>query len=703
MAVIQTIRNKAGMLVAIIIGMALVAFILGDMLSSGGQLLSKSQANVAVVNGKSISINKFQALVAEKEAMAKLQSNGAALNEQAILQIRQNAWDDMLHGMVMGREFDKLGLEVSNDELYDMINGENLHPVIVQNFSDPATGRVNRAVIAQVLQEINALPEGNTRKLIWLNLEEEIYKQRKTEKYINLISKGIYATDLEAKKRNTEMNESVNFSYIVKRYNEVPDSTIKVSDADVKAYYKEHKNEYEQKSSRDIKYVVWEVVPSAKDVKTAENWINEVKPEFASLDAKNTDQYISANSDAPSIPRNYSKGDLSPELDEFAFNTELGDVYGPYFEDNSYKLAKLSEINFLPDSVKASHILFQVDQNTIGGVKYFADSLVEQIKSGAADFASLAQQHSMDQSNAADGGDLGWFKEGVMALPFSDTCFYGKTGDVKLALTQFGLHIIKITGQSKATKKVKVGILSREVRISDETDQGYFAQASEFGSVNNTKEKFEAATNSGSVVALSALGIVTTQNQVNGLENSRSLVKWAFNNELGTVSKRVLEYDNKYVVAMVSNVKEEGIAPIESVRAAIEVEVRKKKQAEQLIAKINEAANGSSDLNSIAANLNTTPLSANNVKFSSYSIPNLGVEPKVQATAITLEEGATSEAIEGVNGVYVIQVDGKTAAAENIDVTFAKSMINRNYSTKANRSITVLNDLAEIEDNRISF
>ena len=703
MAVIQTIRNRAGLLVAIIIGMALVAFILGDMLSSGGQVMNKAKANVAVVNGKNVSIDKFQALISEQEELIKMQSNRTSLDEETQLQVRQRAWDEMIQTLVMDREFDKLGLGVSGDELYDMVNGDNPHPFIMQFFADPTTGVINRIALAQFLQSVNNLEDGNSQKLFWFYLEDQIYKERKVSKYNTLLRQGLYATKLEAKRRNAEMNTSADFSYVVKSYSAVPDSTISISDAEIKAYYKEHINEYKQERSADIRYVVWEVVPSAKDVKTAEKWINEVKPELEEVDADRSLSYVRANSDIQPEERNYAKGELDTDLDSFAFAANEGDVYGPYFEDNHYKLAKLAKVLYLPDSVKASHILFQVDQSNAASVSLLADSLKTLIENGA-NFAALAAQYSSDQSNANDGGNLNWFTEGKMVKPFSDSCFYGKTGDVKLVYSQFGIHIVKITAQSRPAKKVQVAILAREVRASDETDQSYFTQASDFGAINNTREKFEQAIADGKVVALSAQNIDPNANEISGLENSRQLVRWAFNHDVGSVTKRVMEFDNKYVVALLTASHEEGFADIEEVKTAIEVELRKQKQGEQLLAEVNSKLEDVSVISAVASNLGLTTKLATNVRFTSYSIPNLGTEPKLQAAAITLDQGQVSPAIEGTNGVYVIQVDNVNVPEETTDYSLAKSFITRSYASRVNyNSQTVLNELANIEDNRITF
>lgn len=704
MAIIQKIRNKAGLLVAVIIGMALLAFILGDILTSGNLYLNKNRTNVAVVNGKNITIDIFQQMIQEQEELVKMQMGVNSLDEQALNEVRQRTWTDMIQSLLLDREFQKLGLSVSSDELFDMINGENPHPFIMQFFADPNTGQINRMALSQFLQQVNELEQDNTQKMFWLYLEDLIYKERKNQKYNTLLRQGLYTTSLEATRRKQEMNTSVSISYLVKRYNEIPDSLIDVSADEIKAYYKEHKNEFKQQKSRDIRYLVWEVVPSEKDYLDAQSWINEIKPEFESIEAENADQYARANSDLAPDSRNLTRADLDSALSSFAFSANEGDVYGPYFEGNYYKLAKLANIVMLPDSVKASHILLTAQQNSdVNAIRKLADSLKTLLEKGA-NISELAIRYSADEASAQKGGDLGWFKEGSMVKPFSDSCFNGKTGQVKLVYTNYGMHIIKIEGQSAPSKKVQVSVLAHEVRIGEATDQDYFAKASEFGALYNTKEKFDKALADQQLVPFSALNLRDDANTVNNLESSRELVRWAFSSEEGTVTPKVLQFENKYVVAILDKAREKGFAPVEEVKNSISNEIRKQKQAEQLIAKIEEAKKGASDINSIAAKLNTNVNTASNLRFTAYSIPGIGVEPELQAVATSLEAGKLSSPIVGNNGVYVLQVDTKDAAEAASDVMAEKSFLNRSYAARVNySSMNVLTELAGVEDNRINF
>lgn len=704
MAIIQRIRNRAGILVAIIIGMALIAFILGDFLTSGGMYFKKQRSYVAVINGDGIDFEEYQSKINELEEITKMQMGVSSLDEQGTEEIRQRTWQEVTQQMVMDREYKKLGLTVHSDELYDLIGGENPHPYIQQFFADPKTGVINRAQLHGFLSQMNQIESDNENKKVWLYIEDLIYADRKITKYRTLLRKGLYATSLETKRRMNEFSKTVDFSYVVKRYTEIADTSVEVSEKDIKAYYKKNKEQYKQKASRDIRYVAWEVVPSENDYNETKKWITEVTSELKNVQVENSWQYIKANSDVAPIQRNYSKGEPSVQLDSFAFNSNVGDIYGPYFEEDAYKVARLIKVVYLPDSVKASHILLQPTQENYQQVKAMADSLLKLIKNGV-DFETLARTNSKDGS-AEKGGDLGWFKEGQMVKPFNDTCFEGKKGDVKLVNSQFGIHIVKIVDQSKPSKKVQIGVLTREVRASEATDQTYYAQASAFGGTNTTSEKFNDAVNSDKTLKVQSVsGLSTLDQNVSGIERSRELVRWAYEAKEGDVTPKVYQFDNKYVVAIVDKVREEGYASVEDVKNMIQIEVRKQKQAEKLLAELNAIKSSAGSLSAIASKLGTEVKKATNIRFSSYSIPELGVEPKLVAAATNLEQSKLSSAIDGTNGVYIIQVDRVELPNEaQVSNSFNRSYAERSYMSKVYTGATLaLNELAKIKDNRINF
>lgn len=704
MAIIQKIRNRAGILVAVVIGAALVAFILGDFLSQGNVSFSSRKNNVAEINGQGVSIQYFENYLRRVEEANKLLRGGVStLDEQTQLAVRQQAWNDIIIDRVIGRETNKLGIGVHEVELHDAILGDNPHMFVQQIFADPNNGIFNREMASSFWQYTNEIDDYNDPQYQFrIYLEEVINRDRLNRKYNNLLSKGLYVTSLEANRKKADLNKSVDFSYVLKRYTEISDSAVTVSDAELKAYYKKHQEDFKQEKTRDLRYVVWDIIPTEKDEQAAEKWINDAAKDFANTDLENTWSFIKANSDITADDRNYANGDLNETLNDFAFSAEEGDIYGPYRDDDVFKVAKLAKIERLPDSVRASHILLRVDQSTAVQMQQLADSLKTMIDNGA-NFATLALQHSTDGSRM-DGGDLGWFKEGAMVRPFNDTCFYSNVGDVKLVYSQFGIHIVKVTAQSRKVKKVKVGILAREIRTDDASDV-YFLQANEFGGKNRTSEQFDATVNSNpSLDVRRAYGLAESEQNVTGLENSRALIRWAYKANEGDVSTEVYQFGDKYIVAILDKIRDDEYKPFEEVKGMLTIDVKKEKKVEMLTAELSEKSNGVSDINALASSMGTTAQTASNIRFASTNIPQLGREPELSAAAVNLEQGVLSAPIAGTNGVYVIQVENVLEEEITNDIALERANMERGLTNRVNfTSNEVLNKLAKVEDNRIIF
>ncbi len=654
MAVLEKLRTRAGLLLAIVIGLSLLAFVLGDFLNSGGSLFTRSKFEIAEISGKSIAYTDYETKVKELEEIQKLQSGQESLDEQTMDQIRNVTWDNMIQDKLMEKQYDKLGLDVSNDELKDMIAGENPHPAIAQLFTDPQTGIFNRQAFNSFMQRIQNETEESKEKMFYLYIENEIYRQRKYQKYLTLLRKGLYATSLETAKQQDEAGKKVDGDFLVQNFSTISDSSIQVTESDLKKYYKENKNQFKQEESRDIRYVYFEVVPSKADFKSAQQWIETIKPDFEK--AEDVKQFVNLESDVPYDDKNYNKGELPDTLNNFMFNASKGATFGPYFENNAFKISKLAEINFRPDSVKARHILLRATQNTVQAVYKQADSLMNMIKKGA-DFATLAMLHSADGS-AQKGGDLGWFREGAMVKPFSDSCFQGRKGDVKLVATQYGIHIIQILDQSPLIKHVQVGTLVKNVIPGEATDHDYYVKANEFAGVNNNYEKFQKALekDKDQLKTAVALKLSPMEKKVNDLVQARPLVKWAYSAELHDVTSNVLKLGNKYVIATVEKIEQKGYSPLSEIKADIENKVKQEKKAEKITASIESKKNGAKTLDELAKNLGVQTQPVTEIRFNSPSLGNAGVEPNVIAAFCSLEKGKVSQPIVGENGVYVLAV-----------------------------------------------
>jgi len=264
MATLQRIRNRAGILIAVIIGIAIFAFVLQDLLTGGKSVMVNSRIQFAEIDGRSVSYEEYAGRVEELAEYYRLRFGLKSLDEQMMDGVREEAWDNIVREYATMNEFKKLGVSVPTDEVMDMIQGRNPHPIIRQLFADPQTGILNRSFLLQFIRTMDEDPSG-AQKTIWLQLEKQIINDKAFSKYNNLIRKGIYTTDLEAEYAFRESDKKVDFSYARQLFTSVPDTAVTYTEAEIRKYYDENKNLYLQDASRDIEYVVFEVIPSAED------------------------------------------------------------------------------------------------------------------------------------------------------------------------------------------------------------------------------------------------------------------------------------------------------------------------------------------------------------------------------------------------------------------------------------------------------
>ncbi|MFP4023798.1 MAG: SurA N-terminal domain-containing protein [Thiohalospira sp.] len=706
MATLEKIRNRAGVLVAIVIGMALLAFILGDFLNSGGALFSNSQFEIAEISGKSISFQKYQKELNDLTEITKFTSGKNAIDDEDMQRIQEQTWEQLMRKTILGDEYKELGIEVSSQELWDMVQGENIHQIIQNLFTNPETGELNTMAVIQFLKTYDQDPTGQ-QKAYWLFVEDQMVQERKFSKYTNLIKKGLYVTQKEAEAELNKINKTVDFDFIAQSYSLIPDSLINIVNSDLKNYYNNHKNDYKQTASRSVEYVTFDVKPSETDRKEAETWINNIYNDFANTE--NDRDFIGLNSDIPFDNQYYKKDELPELIQDEIFNKEEGYIYGPYFEDETFLLAKLSDIKYLPDSVKARHILLQPsEQDTDHSQIYaLADSLIGLLKSGAS-FEQLSGQYSADKAANEKGGDLGWFRANEMVKPFSDSCFNAKVGEYKTIPTQHGLHIAQVTNRGPEVKKVKVAVLGRKLEPSSETYQKIYAQASKFAGNNHTYDEFiKTIEEDPNLTKKIASNIKENDRSIPGLENPREFVRAIYNTDLKNIIKTqnnpIFELGNRFVIGFVTEINEEGIAPFEQVRSQILVQVKKEKKAELLAEKINEQLAQTNNLSTLASNLNTEIKSANDINFRSYSVPEVGVEPELIAVSTTLNQGEISNPVKGNTGVFVLEVKSVNMT-ENGNTEMQQMQGMSQFRNRANyEAFEALKEMANIVDKRAKF
>jgi peptidyl-prolyl cis-trans isomerase D len=703
MATLQKLRNQAGLLVAIVIFVALAAFILGDLLQSGSSIIRGQQLEIAEIDGESIEYPEFQERFNQIANVYKQNNQTNNLDEAAYQQVLNQTWETMLKEYIMNDIYDDLGIEVTSEEMFDMVQGNNLHPIIVQVFGNPQTGEVDKSQIIQFLKYVQENPDV-PQKESWLNIEKEVLKAKLLSKYTDMVGKALYANSLQAKQSLDVKEKVADLRFIQKKFVSIPDSSVQVSEAELKAYYNDHLDNYKQEAQKTISYVSFDIVPSEQDEKDVVKWINDIKDEFVNAD--DNVQFVNMNADTR-FEDVYDKADvLSDELAEWAFNAETGEVYGPYKEGNIYKLAKLNDIKMLPDSVKASHILIRAENNNEAQMAFaIIDSLQNVINNGEASFEQVARENSQDGS-AASGGDLGWFQRGMMVAPFERAAFRAELNEVVMVQTQFGFHLIKVTQQGNKSKHVQLAVLDREIVASTKTYQTIYADASRFAANAQNLEGFnELAAEEGLSARMAT--IKENDRQITGLGQARNLIRAAIQNAdkgeliVDEAKSPVYELDNRFVIAAVVSEQEEGHRAFDAVKSSIELAVVKEKKKEMLLKQFNEAK--AESLEATAQNLGLSVESAQGFNFNYGSVNAIGYEPAINGAATALEVNEVSNPIAGRNGIYIIELTN-IAGEANTSIAEEKTSLYQSSSYRASyQAYETIKKNTDVEDKRSKF
>jgi len=715
MATLQNIRNKAGLLVAIVIGLALFAFILGDMMGSGSSSIGKK--SVAEINGKGVGVTDYMNREKALREFYELNAGGQSLDAELEKQIQQETWRRLIRETIMERSYEKLGLFVSADELKTMITGDQTmalngnpalsepHPIIRQMFSNPETGQLNRAVMTNYFNSLDN-PQFAQEKKRWLFIENEIVEEKMNQKYFNLVRKGFQPSSLDLKDYITETAKSTDFAFISKPFTEIADEDITITDADLKAYYKENQETYKQDASRTFQYIVFEVEPSEKDVESALYWSEQTRVEYSRISGEEIPRYVNGTSDEPFDTRYYTYDELPEMIRDSVFDADEATIVGPYRDLESFKLARNCDQQLRPDSVRVRHILLSLqayggNRQVIGDL---ADSLKTVIENGG-NFNQIALEYSADESNRTIGGDLGWFTEGNMVTAFNDACFANRKGDIVTTETQFGTHIIKIEEQSRPVQKIQVATVVRHVFASDETNQDYYNRAVKFRGKATDLEKFTEQAREFGLDPRFAPNITKDQASIPGIEDPIRITKWAYTSEVNSVSNIFSQSDDKYIVAVLTEAKEEGYAKLESVRAELTLALKKEKKAKRLVEMLNEQLTGVDDLSQYGTANSENVGEATQIKFANTYVAGVGLEPYVVGASMYLPLDQVSTPLVGESGVFVISVTNRTEdPAVDGDDAAAKARLRYTLESRSNyEAYNALVDAAEVKDNRLEI
>ncbi|HET6225009.1 MAG TPA: SurA N-terminal domain-containing protein [Bacteroidia bacterium] len=683
MSVLESLRKRSGLLVAFV-GIALLAFVLTGLFQRDNSFFG-SDNSIGEIAGKSIDVKEFKERYDQAVDRMK-QGSEQPLDQNQLDNIVQQTWNQLINEQVMEKEYEKLGIAVSDEELYDIMM-VHPHQALIRNITDQRTGKVypvfadeaGEVSPAKMRQYVQGMKEEQEQE--WAQVEKYVRQYRLSEKYNEMIKKGLYVTKAAAKSIFNAQNINSDVKYVTKSYNTIADSLVKPTDDELNTYYKAHQNEFKQETSRKIEYVAFTIAPSPEDIADAKKEMQETANQFKEKKTGEDSSFVVAQSASRHFDVSFHpKGTLSPEIDTIMFKSEPGTVVGPYLENGSFQVAKLIAVKTAADSAKVRHILIayagsgasEEITRTKEQAKKEADSLLAVLKKDHSKFPEFVEKYSDDRGKKmppnkkegedypGKGGDYGWLNANSgFVEPFKNAGLDGKKGDLLVVESQFGYHIMEVLDAKGSQKKVQVATIDKKLEPSNRTMQAIYVQASDFAGKSTTEELFKKGAGEQNLERRPAV-IKENDRNIQGLESAKPLIKWAYDNKKGTVSEPLV-FGDKYVVAVITDVREKGIATLEQAKEEVIAKVTKEKKAQQ-ISKELEPALASGSIDAVSAKAQAPVMEAQNVNFSMNALPAQANEPGVIGQIVTLKPQTLSKPIVGKEGVYVAYVTARREA-----------------------------------------
>lgn len=707
MAALQKIRSKSSLLIGVI-ALGLLAFVLPW--SEISSFINKSKDKAFTVDGEVVTTKQYADRIAQWEHFQKIMSGQNSLDENATLQIREMVYQQMVKEIILDKQAAQLGLNVTKEELNDMVTGPNVAPILHQIpfFVNPQTGQFERAALNQFIQTISQddtnLPENQraeiqARREIWTFIQNMMKYQRLEEKYSAIVAGIVIPTATEAKSAFDDSKTQASISYVVQKYTSIPDSLVakEVTDKDIKALYDQRKNNFKLESElRKISYFVKDVVPSDEDYAAVEKEINAIHDKFVTTD--NPGLLVNEYSNNQYVDAFISVNTLPADMKEFAQTATIGQVNGPERNEQSYIMYKLVDRTSAADSVKLQMIPLPqgLDQAT---ATHISDSLLNVIK-GGKDFSALANE-LMPGSN---GGNIGWATEMALASAGGDLikkCFGAAKGDVFNVSINGQTQIVRVEDKTNPVAKVKIALIQMPVIVSDKTQNSVDNELNQFVAENGNVQNFDNAALTKGYNIISNAVVSPSDMLLGQVAGSRQVISWAFNNKVGSV-KKFDNLTNKRIIAVVKNEISGDYMPVSEVSGMLKAELINDKKAEKIIADLKAKNLTSLDgyAQAIAGRVDTV----NFVTFQTNNISGVGYEPLLNVYAKHGQVNKLEAPKKGKSGVYVIDVTSKTENTATFDPAQSKQMIRQsNMYQLMSQAMLVLKEKMNVKDNRVAF
>ena len=683
MAVLEKIRVKFGILISILIAVALLSFILDPQTLSSASRMFSSDNQVGKMDGKSVSYQDFYEEYDKYTKLAEMLGQGAN-SEEAQSQLRDAAWQSIFDQQVFIPQAEKAGIFVSDAEMYDLTQGSQVSPVLAQQqpFLNE-NGTFSREAFVNFVQSIDADETGASAQY-YNFLEDEVYRTQLYTKYGSLISGSAVQSDLEKSRLVEEGNTTADIDYILVSTGFVPDTSKNVSGEQIKKYYNEHKHLLKQPASRDIEYVMWEVVPSAEDVSATREEFDALYEQFKT--AENLRNFVTLNSDSKFNSYYFTLSQIEgvPEFVDLVEGKVSG-VSEVHVEENSFMAARIVDTKVMPDSLHLFYAVYPLAEAAK------ADSL-----------AGVAKKSGM----TSEFKEIGWFTQEVMQQARLEDFAPLFTTDEKVSVIRSANaqanFVVYVSEKTKPVKKFQLATLLKNVLASDATYRDFQMKAASLADASDGDyKKFSQIVSQENLPVIPMTRVLESTRRVGQAENARELVRWIFEKKtkVGTVSD-VITVDNKYYfVAAVTAIHKEGVSSVSEVSQQIASILSVQNQLDEKLKELSPKAVQATSLEALAEELGTTVSHANGISFVSLS--QAAVEPALVGAASAAEEGKIG-IVKGQIGVYIYKVSNRQKGSfysESDAATAAK----RSAQYQSSIATRVITDKADVKDHRSRF
>ncbi len=676
-----------------------IAFILTIVFEWGMDYLGITQPKydyVGKVNGKKIDYTEFLELVKQRSENHKTQS-GKEPDEAQLIQIREEVWNSLVTQLLIDQEIAKMGIEVPDQEVVDWVHGENPPEFLTRQFMD-SLGNFNRAAYESAISDPR-------NKDIWVQVEVGLRKQRMQEKLQSILLAGVLVSDGEVFQRFADQNLKFNIDYVLFDPNKlITDEEATVTDSEIEKFYNKNSAEFKVEAMRTLKYVRFIEAPSAKDTQSV---INELEDILLRAQAGADFQDLASTySEIPASEAFFKPGELTPAKEELLFGSKVGSIIGPIKDQDGYHLIKiLEEKTGTEEFIRASHILISIQGTDSVKALTEAKNLLVRINKGE-NFAELAKLYSQDPGSGAKGGELGWFGKGRMVKPFEDACYKASINQIVGPIrTQFGYHIIKVTGKTK--REIKISSITIPVKVSSQTRNEIYQNAQDFQFLAKENDFIKEA----EIAKYEVLETpsFTEKGTIPGIGLHRSINRFAFDEKVGAISE-VLSISEGYAVFIITEAKKEGIRPLSELKETLKPRVIREKKIQLLKPKVEEYRKQISDKEDLRTLSATHPewIITNSGPFTpAGGIPGIGRDLMLIGGIQAINIGEISKPIEGIRGYYIVKMLEKSTIDSIAYKTQKEMLATQILQEKKNQFLTdwleQLKKKADIEDNRDIF